>query len=136
MALFDANRVGLGLHVALYSSPETGIWTMGNSISGSASSLGEVRHYAGGKRRAVTWGASNRSLNVSMMFNRLSDMETITGWLDQLVVVRSVRGEVAIGLLSAITTNSPATLDITYMGGSMSIMQTSDDGILEGERRR
>ena len=136
MAFFDANRPELGLHISQYASPEDGIWFRGTAVNRLGTSLGSVRHYAGGKRRAVTWGASDRTTDVTMTLTRLADMETIEAWLDTIVVVRTTRGEVSIGLLSSFTTTGSFDISISWIGGSLSIMQTTDDAILEGERRR
>lgn len=140
MAILDANAPEYGLHISrladIGQTTAPGIWTRGSALNTDSASKGEVRHYAGGKRRAITWGALDRTTEVSMEFNTVEDMKRIASWIDQLVVVRSIRGEVIVGLLANITTTAEAGFNIGWQAGSLTIMQTTDDGTLEGVRRR
>ena len=136
MALLDADVKGRGVHVYKLGDPQNGIWVNGSSIDRTGVTKGEVRNYAKGKRRAITWGATDRTLTLNLNYNLVAAYEVLEGWLDEVVVVRSVRGEVVAGLMAELSYMAEATLATEFVGGSMMLQATTDDGTLEGVRRR
>ena len=128
MARLEGNVPGRGVRIHQLSNPDNGIWAGGDSISTSSSSKGTVRHYAGGTRRAVTWGAIDRSVTASFPVDTVEQVDLLESWIDSTVLLRSVRGEVQAGLLSSITKNAAASMPDERIGCSISITITTADG--------
>lgn len=136
MAYLDANIEGHGTRVQRLADTSSGIWIKEQRITRTTTTLTEVRQFAGGKRRAISWGADEEIVNVDLSFNQVSDMDTLQGWVDEILVMRSVHGQVLIGVLSLLTTDAPTALPFDWAGGQMEITTTTDTGTLEGVRRR
>ena len=136
MVMLNADREGYGVHVYLLGNPVGGLWMNGASIGQSGQSKGEVRNYAGGKRRAVTWGAVSKTLSLDFSFNPVPVYDQLALWLDEVVVVRSIRGEVVAGLLADLNYVAESVLATGWVGGSLTLQATTDNGTLDGDRRR
>ena len=136
MAMLDANQQGRGVHIRLLSSTRSGVWVNSQSVNRKLDTRGAVRNYAGGKRRAITWGATSRNVEVDLTFNSRADMETVASWVDRTVLVRTVRGEVLAGLLSNVSTAGSFDIAVEWLGGSITVQETTDDGTIPSERRR
>ena len=135
MAMLNADQPGRGVHVRLLDDPGNGVWVNSQGIDRTAVTKGSVRHYARGKRRSVTWGATDRNATVDMDFNTVGDMRKVASWVDRVVLVRSLRGEVVAGLVSNAKTSGMSSLNIGWLGGSLEVQETTEDGTLEGVRR-
>ena len=136
MAIVNANRPGFGMHMRLIDDVASGVWVRVDTLNYDYVSLGEMRHYARGKRRSVTWDAQTVTLTVGLNYNTLAVHDTLRGWLDRVVVLRSMRGDVAAGLLSGFTSMADGVLAPGVYGGQLTVMASSDNGTLEGDRRR
>ena len=136
MAIINANRPGFGMHIRLIDDVASGVWVRANTLEYEIESLGEMRHYAQGKRRAVTWGARDVTVTVGLNYNTLAVHDTLRGWFDRVVVVRSMRGDVAAGFVSGFTSRADGVLAPGVYGGQLTVMASSDNGTLEGDRRR
>lgn len=130
MVKLDSIGQNTGLRIHLLSSPTTGIWFGGDSISRSSSSKGEVRNYAKGVRRSITWGATDETVEVNLVINTVSDLETLKSWVDSSILVRSIRGEVLAGLLTSVNINAGVDHPVATAVGSISVQLTTADGVV------
>ena len=128
MAKLQADSSGRGVRIHLLDNPTTGIWVGGDSINKTNRSKSTVRHYAGGVRRAVTWGAVDRNVTANLPLDTVEHVDLLESWTDRVVVLRSVRGEVLAGLLMTVNTSARPEYPEVRIGCNISIMTTTEDG--------
>lgn len=63
---------------------------------------GEVRTYAGGRRRAVTKAGERSSYSCTLQDVTLTQRDLLRGWFEQNVQVRDHRGQIFRGVILAI----------------------------------
>ena len=128
MAYLEGNVVGRGVRIHRVDDPVNGIWAGGDSIRKTNVSKGTVRHYAGGARRAITWGAIDRTVTANLPLDTVEQVDILESWIDATVVLRSVRGEVLAGLLSNVSTNAVPGMPDDRVSCNITIMTTTEDG--------
>lgn len=65
---------------------------------------GEVRTYAGGRRRSITKAGQPRQIPISgRLLAQRTLLETLTSWRGQVVLYRDARGRKAFGTFFALT---------------------------------
>ena len=128
MARLQADAPERGVRIHPLHDPTTGIWVGGDSINKTNQSKGSVRHYAGGVRRAITWGAVDRNATANLPLGTVDHIDRLESWIDRVVVLRSVRGEVLAGLLSTVNTNARPEFPEARISCNVSIMTTTEDG--------
>ena len=128
MAYLEGNVVGRGVRIHRVDDPVNGIWAGGDSISKTNVSKGTVRHYAGGVRRSITWGAIDRTVTANVPLDTVEQVDILESWIDATVVLRSVRGEVLAGLLSSVSTNAVPGMPDDRVSCNITIMTTTEDG--------
>lgn len=130
MAILNFNQQGRGVTVHLLSDPSTGEWFGGDSISRDSSSKGEVRHFSGGKRRAITWNAVDKNVSYNISFNTVDKLNLLESWIDKVIVFRDLKGEVVSGLLTSVTVSYTPSHSINYATANVTIVATTDDGVV------
>ena len=128
MAYLEGNVVGRGVRIHRVDDPASGIWAGGDSISKTNASKGAVRHYAGGVRRSITWGAIDRTVTANLPLDTVEQVDILESWIDTTVVLRSVRGEVLAGLLSSVNTNAAPGMPDDRVSCNITIMTTTNEG--------
>ena len=128
MAMLEANVKDRGIRIHQIANPSVGVWAGGDSIGTSSNSKGTVRNYAGGHRRAVTWNAIDRTSTVNLPLDAVEQVNLIESWIDTVVLLRSVRGEVLAGLLNGVRTNATPSMNVDYIACNISLMLTTEDG--------
>ncbi len=73
----------------------------------SYSQPGEVRTYAGGRRRAIAVAGEVGTYKVQMMMLARTDVETLRGWVGQTVQVRDWRGRRFFGVYYSVDITEP-----------------------------
>ena len=130
MARLEGNVPGRGIRIHQLSDPANGIWAGGDSISTSSTSKGTVLHYANGVRRAITYGAIDENLTINLPIDTVEQVELLRSWTDSTILLRSVRGEVYAGLLSAVNSTAVPTMPDDRLSCAVTINTTTTDGVV------
>lgn len=112
---------GRGVRLHRLDDPTTATWLRVGAISTTPRSKGQIHHMAGGKKLAVTFGAVDESIRVTFMLATFKSVETLRGWVDDVVVVRDSHGRVRVGLLRQVTNDTPARLRREIVMGSAAL---------------
>jgi hypothetical protein len=90
---------------------------------------GEVRTYAGGRRRAVTKAGEISSYSCTLQDVTLTQRDTLRSWFDQAVQVRDHRGQIFRGVILAVGV-AERTYELDLYEISFTLQSTTvDEGV-------
>lgn len=128
MTILDFDRPGRGYRIQPFTEPEAGIWVEGGAITQTEQVMTEARNYTNDTRHAIVWDAATVTASVELTFNTNQDMELLRSWKHRLIVVRSVRGEVVVGVISDFAQTGAPRLPRRGAIGSLTMTVTTDGG--------
>lgn len=92
------------LFMSLADDPAQQVTCYSSDWSDVRATTGEVRTYAGGRRRVVTRAGTARTLGFTARLLAPADVLTLDGWRGRVVLVRDSRGRKVYGVYLSVPT--------------------------------
>lgn len=118
---------GRGVRVQPLAAPTSGTWVRIGGITDTPKSKAEIHHMAGGRRIAVSYGAIDEPMRLTVTLATYESMKLIRTWVDDPVVVRDSHGRVRVGILRDAAINTPARLRRERVMGFIALELVSHD---------
>ena len=117
----DVDVHGKGVRIHTVDNPETGVWCNVSYHTRARRSKSAVHNFLNGTRRAVRWKSVNITATLAFYLQLLWSANILEQMINEVIVYRSVRGEVMTGLVTSVNFNHYAAQPSGLVPGTMEL---------------